>query len=209
MSTDQNVTIIEPHHLVFAYCDAHFGKALNRDLHDTPKRFRLRFFRKLQKGREPRPIDRADLLTYLEKVSSELAAILENRSPYFWLYLYRRIKPVLSQAHDNLIDGTTTRLVRQILELAIYKFGSLERYEFAKRSEIDLAKQWGGYLKLAIDGMGRGREAAAAMLSSGNPPDSLIPVEFRPADYRSIYAAEGLAYEYCCARQGSDRPGKA
>ena len=210
MSTDQDATIIELHHLVFAYCENHFGKALNRDLHETPKRFRLKFFRKLQKGREPRIIDRADLLTYLEKVSGELAGMLAKRSPYFWLFLYRRIKPVLSPGHDNLTDGTTTRLVRQILELAIYKFGSLGQYEFAKRSETDLAKQWGSYLKLAIDGMGRNREAATAMLSSTDSPDSLIPVDFRPADYRSIYAAEGLAYEYwlCTARLRSIGKGK-
>ena len=54
----------------------------------------------------------------------------------------------------------------------------------------------------------RGAERRAAgiiMRAYGNsdPSDmSLLPVDFKPADYRAIYACEGLAYEYwlCTAR---------
>jgi hypothetical protein len=200
--TNSSPDIFEPHHLIFSYCDAHFGKVITRDLHEVPVQIRLKFFRKLAKERSPTLIQRADLLAYLEKISSCLSDKLKDRSPYFWLFLYRRIKPVLSPRHDNLTDSRTTLLVRQIVELAIYKFGALDRFEFAMRSKTDFSKQWGGQLKLIVDQVDGDRDAIISMLNSDAVPDTLIPIEFRPADYRNLYAAEGLAYEYwlCTAR---------
>ena len=180
----------------------HFGKALDRDLREVPLQIRRKFFRRLTENHKPLFVQRAHLLAYLETISNKLSTKLKTHSVYYWLYLYRRIKPVLSPRHDNLTDARTTLLVRQIVELAIYKFAALNRFELSKRSKVNFSKQWGGYLKLIVDQMGEDRVAITSMLNSEAEPDTLIPVEFRPADYRSIYASEGLAYEYwlCTAR---------
>lgn len=203
--------IIEPHHIVFAYCDAFYGKALRRDLHETPVALRKKFFRKLTSGREPFPVAREHLISFLDRLSDELSDRLRKHSPYFWLFLYRRIKPILSPHHEDQTDSHTTLLVRSIVELSLFKFGDLNHSEFDKRSKVPFAKQWGGFLKLAIEqGGGEKRDEIVSLLTSESQRDSLIPVEFRPADYRAIYAAEGLAYEYwlCTARLRSTGKGR-
>jgi hypothetical protein len=141
---------IDPHHLVFAYCESYYRVAINSALHERPLHHRARFFRRLAR-REPLLIERSHLLAYLDDVSSRLSELLKTHSPYFWLFIYRRIKAVLSPRHDNITDVTTVLLVRQILELAIAKYGSLDIMDFAESSQLPFDKQWGGYLKLAIE----------------------------------------------------------
>jgi hypothetical protein len=205
LSPDSHV--IDSHHLVFAYCGKRFETTINRDLHEKPVRYRNRFFRTRARNQRIYRVEQTDLLAYLEELSGQLERIIKRRSPYYWLFLYRRIKPVLSQRHDNLTDATTTRLVRHIAELAILKYGDLNRYELEDSKKIKFEEQWGGYLKLAVEDFFHD-EADRKAFSSGRAIGT-IPVDFRPEDYRHIYAIEGLAYEYwlCTARLRSTGKG--
>ena len=148
-------------------------------------------------------VERHHLLAFLDHHSNGFANALKSHSPYYWLFLYRRIKPVLSPHHDNLTDAQTTLLVRQILELAMLKYGDLQNIDLEPAMQVPFEKRWGGYLKLAIEALEENeREFVMAAYRDSKPSDSLEPLEFRPADYRAVYAGEGLAYEYwlCTAR---------
>jgi hypothetical protein len=194
--------IIESHHLVYSYCDRLYGRLIERDLHERPLEIRKKFFHKLA-GKRPLLVERNHLLGYLEHLSNGFAKGLARHSPYFWLFLYRRIKPVLSPNHDNITDANTTLLVRQISELAILKYGRLAEIDLRPSSEVPFEERWGGYLKLAIANLGEKAREAIISSSRQEPSDeSLVPVTFRPEDYRGIYANEGLGYEYwlCTAR---------
>ena len=206
--TTSNV-VIEPHHLVFAYCERCFGAALKSALHDKPVEQRTKFFRKLARGKTL-IVERPFLLAYLDSISLNMKKLLERHSPYFWLFLYRRIKPVLSPLHDNVTDATTLLLVRQIADLAIAKYGSLDIIDIVESSRLGFEARWGGYLKLAIDDMfsPSGRNEARALFEGKT--SELLTTTFRPGDLKDVYGIEGLAYEYwlCTARLRSVGKGK-
>ena len=200
---EQDYVVIEAHHLVYSYCERLYHKQIRRDLHERPLEIRRRFFCRLARGRTIR-VERRHLLDYLDHLSNGFSKGLAGHSPYFWLFLYGRIKPVLSPHHDNITDSQTTLLVRQILELAMLKHGDLEKVDLRPTSHVPFEERWGGYLKLAIDYLDENqRKFVMTAYGNADPSDeSLLPVEFGPADYRAIYANEGLAYEYwlCTAR---------
>jgi hypothetical protein len=209
MTAEHSVTV-EEHHLVFAYCERCYHAALNSALHLKPLEHRTKFFKKLAKGR-PLLIERKHLLAYLDGLSSKLSGLLKPHSPYFWLFLYRRIKPVLSPNHDDSTDERTVSLVRQILELAITKYSSFDKTELSRYSDLSFDERWGGYLKLAVDGIDEAhRDKLRAALEGLTSSNTMTPKQFRPGDLRDIYGAEGLAYEYwvCTARLRSIGKGK-
>ncbi|MBK8009663.1 MAG: hypothetical protein IPK23_15495 [Rhizobiales bacterium] len=134
-----------------------------------------------------------------------MSKILGAHSPFFWMYLYRRIKPALSKLDDNKTDRVTVRLVREIADLAIQKYSNLSINNDVKRSsELSYESCWGGSLKKAIEELPSAQRTAISEVIINNlkEVDSFNPSSFESTNYRDIYEVEGLAYEYwlCTAR---------
>jgi hypothetical protein len=90
-------TIIAPehHHLVFAYLDSRHSADLRDALLINPERLRAEFF--LSKlGGEAQVVITHDLLReWLAVLEAKMDEKLRCHSPFYWIYLYRRIRPAL------------------------------------------------------------------------------------------------------------------
>jgi hypothetical protein len=194
---DDGITWFESHHFVYQYCENHYSERIAKGLLALPRQHRKKFFKK-RAGGSLMKVSSDDLKAYLETISDLFKPILKNHSPLFWLYLYRRIKPSLHKDHDNLTDETTVLLVRQFAELAIAKYGDLgNTSDLSSAGEITYGECWGGVLRLALEEIPRdARNDWTFVAQESLKKETLIPERFRPADYGSIYAVEGLAYEY-------------
>jgi hypothetical protein len=113
--------------------------------------------------------------------------------------------------HDNITDSATVLLVRQILELAIAKYGSLGIDEGVRSSQLSFERRWGGYLALSVaDMFKQNQREIRALLTSSDESSQLELASFRPGNLRDLFGAEGYAYEYwlCTARLRSIGKGR-
>lgn len=192
----------EHQHLVFEYLYSRHGADLDYVLIERPKQIKLAFFHSKRSGELVLMVTRQILLEYLDVITSELRTLLKHHSPFYWLYLYRRIRPILHPGHINKTDEITTLLVREIAELAIFKFGDVSCTSDVKRSsQVSFTRAWGGFLERAISAFPKGRREMLRefMLRDYQENDTFIPDSFKSTDLRDAYAVEGLAYEYWLA----------
>src|SRR5262245_47348636 len=120
-------TVIAPehHHLVFDYLDSRHGADLHEVLLVNPERLRAEFFLSKLSRESQVSITHDILREWLCVIEAKMDEKLRGHSPFFWIYLYRRIRPALHPGHSNKTDEVTTSLVREIAELAMLKYGDL------------------------------------------------------------------------------------
>jgi hypothetical protein len=189
--------VVESHHFVFDYLGSRFADDIKYYLTEKPRSARLSFFQR--KGTDVNvSITRESLRDYLCVLETNMKGILSKHSPFFWMFLYRRIKPALDPAHDNTVDELTTHLVRNIVDLAITKFGNLSiSSDMRRASQMTSGQCWGGYLAKAIEDLPA--EAKDEVLKKLESSDAFLPFSFKSTNYRDIFEVEGLAYDYWLA----------
>ena len=120
---------------------------------------------------------------------------LRRHSVFFWLHMYRRIAPRLSSGHDNKLDWVTTRLVREIAECAISKFGSLtDNLDIGRSKALLPSRILGGRFERDLKSLGE--EMRRKVVRSVQDNDEFVLIDFKPQDYVNMMAVEGLSYEY-------------
>jgi hypothetical protein len=115
--------------------------------------------------------------------------------------LYRRIGVALHPDVESNSDPNTLALVRLIVEAAIQKYGRLDiDSDVRLKGDVQISSILGGLFEERWSKLlGKDRfKTYASMLS----PNQWVIVDFTPDDYVSIYAIEGLAYQYwrCTAK---------
>jgi hypothetical protein len=134
---------------------------------------------------------------YLGTIEAEFARVLGKHTVGFWIHLYRRIAPRLHGGHDDKTDATTARLVRDHLECAIAKFGSLRELGDIRRSVgLSATAVLGGRFIRDLTVIIRNRHERDEFVRSVLDNDQFVLVDFEFSDLLAIYRAEGLAYEY-------------
>jgi hypothetical protein len=104
------------------------------------------------------PVIWPTIRTVLDKLEHEMRLHLEHRSTAFWLHPYRRVGVHLHRDHDDKTDARTVGLVREIAELALCKYGLVDRVtEFAPSMHLNIKKVLGGVLAEAIKSTARSR----------------------------------------------------
>jgi len=90
----------------------------------------------------------------LNRLEENLSSILSSRSSFFWMHLYRRIGVALHPGHKGKTDSRTLGLVRNIVELAILKFGLLNRQNELKLSNCVKPEEiFGGYFVRGLENL--------------------------------------------------------
>jgi hypothetical protein len=136
--------------------------------------------------------------TYLDKIEAEIAALVREHSTSFWFHLYRRIRPMLADLHDQKTDDVTVTLVRRIAELAFAKHGALEKADdlgliMRTRLETFLDGAWYEAMTLAFGGKKLKAKKAYQELRD---TQQIVMTNFRQSDLCDVYEIEGLCYEY-------------
>jgi hypothetical protein len=145
------------------------------------------------------PVIWPTIRTALDKLEHEMRVRLEHRSTAFWLHLYRRVGVHLHRDHDDKTDVRTVELVREIVELAICKYGIADLVtEFAPSTHLNVKKVLGGVLAEAIKNTADKPYSALKKFNrylKGLPAQWIIK-DFVPEDFVALYHVEGLAYQY-------------
>lgn len=135
-----------------------------------------------------------ELLATLE---TEMQNIISVRSVVYWTHLYRRLGVMLSPDHESNTDPVTVGLVRQIAELAIQKFGALEtNREFGKTDKLSPDRILSGWMKKGFKHLDNDKKfyKTYCQLLRSNP--TWVIRDFSKKDFISLYAIEGIAYQY-------------
>jgi hypothetical protein len=81
-----------------------------------------------------------------------MAVIIARHSVFFWIHLYRRIGVSLYPGLPSKTDATTTGLVRQIMEAAFLKYGSLAESDDVKDASLVSEEAiLGGWYKKSLE----------------------------------------------------------
>ena len=139
---EESIPLLQTHQIVFSWIHQKFGRLIHKALIEDPRQLRSEYF-DLLVGRVLAGNDGHQLYRrYLTVLEDRMEPILRQHSVYFWLHLYRRIGVSLSPDHDKKTDLSTVLLVREIVEVAITKFGRLDRTgDISVTSNLDIA--WG------------------------------------------------------------------
>lgn len=145
----------------------------------------------------------------MDAIEAEMAELLRDHSPAYWLHLYRRIAPRLAKGHDDKTDGNTVALVRRIAELAFFKHGALARDDdlggvHKTRLETFLG---GHFYRLVADNLGSKLNARKRYEQLRRSPQSVM-LTFSEDELLRAFQIEGLAYEYWKASAGMRSIGK-
>lgn len=201
MSDDPETSIVlEYYQLVFMDLFAKYDLVLRRALLEEPKEFRrAHFANRITQGRLLIGQDGWQAFyQYLTAIESRLSEIISRRSVLYWVHLYRRTGVALHPEHDNKTDPITVGLVRQIVELAISKHGSLDRCDDVSPADPGMLDEvLGGHLKRVVDELrAASLESVASHLESSVKVPQWVIKSFTVDDLVDIARIEGLAYEY-------------
>jgi hypothetical protein len=135
----------------------------------------------------------------LDVLEAEMAAILRNRSVFFWFHLYRRIGVFLHPLHEDKTDPRTLALVRQIAELAILKYGrATDAKEIVLSNRVNPDLILGGFMRSGVKWFATKHPSKTyrrfAKLVQSRP--QWVIRDFTEDDFLGIYYVEGLAYQY-------------
>lgn len=189
-------TATQWHRLPLDLAHERASEELRAALIDEPNESRRSFF---QRFANAGPLDQAvaweALRQYLTVLEEQLRTIIERHSIFYWLHLYRRIGVALHRDHAGADDPGTIAWVRQIMETAFTKYGSLEQHnDIALTSSMRRTEIWGGLFVEAL--AVRGIDDEQLLLDGLERNPQFAPRAFSPADIVDLYRAEGLAHEY-------------
>ena len=125
-----------------------------------------------------------------------MTQILSTHSVFFWLHLYRRIGVRLSPDHDNKTDANTLALVREIVDLSIFKHGDLKIIDDVRQaSDVHFKDILGGHYK-RLWTKWLGEFEARKKFRALTKTKQWVITSFKIHDLINMYKLEGLAYEY-------------
>jgi hypothetical protein len=196
-----NVIHVEYYQPAFAYIHGSYAKQIEDALLSRPLFFRRRFVKEnIATGFDDHSSAWSKFKKLLDELEAEIVRVLSRHSVFFWMHIYRRIGVHLHPLHENKVDARTIGLVREIVELAITRYGHMENLAEFGRSDIlkpDLIM--GGLFKKAFKVNGAKhsqkvfREFARLLRSA--PPQWVLR-RFCADDLVDMYYVEGLAYQY-------------
>jgi hypothetical protein len=128
----------------------------------------------------------------LEEVIAEK---IKQHSVFFWMHLYRRIGVGLHLGVESKRDANTIALVRLIVEASIQKYGRLDEIsDVGLSGKIGWDQVLGGLFQQTWTEMlgSHGYDNYIRLLTEGQ----WVLVKFGASDLVTIYAIEGLAYQY-------------
>lgn len=193
------------HAPIFHYLIEVHGERIRENMKELPKVFRERLFlAELEQGHiysGEEGWERCE--AYLRQLEKEISRVLSRHSVFFWLHIYRRIGVHLPDFLEGKTDANTIALVRQIVELAISKYGDLSREdEFAHSSTVHLKDVLGGHYKRLWSKWDRA--GLALRFSQLKASSQFVLTTFSIGEFLSVFYVEGLAYRSASHRESAN-----
>lgn len=136
------------------------------------------------------------LFQLLQQIENEMRIVVERRPAFYWIHIYRRIAPRLSDELGNRTDAITLLEVRAFAEQAIFKYGSLSDMDGISRTNmVEPTQILGGMLSSMLrETFGEANAAWYEMKLTKTP--QWVLTDFSELDIADVYYLEGLAYQY-------------
>lgn len=136
------------------------------------------------------------LFQLLQQIENEMCIVIKRRPAFYWIHIYRRIAPQLSDELGNRTDAITLLEVRAFAEQAIFKYGSLSDMDGISRTNmVEPAHILGGMLSSMLrEDVGETNAAWYEKELTKTP--QWILTDFSELDIADVYYLEGLAYQY-------------
>ncbi|HBN90562.1 MAG TPA: hypothetical protein DD408_15495 [Rheinheimera sp.] len=136
------------------------------------------------------------LQSVLCELEDEMGRVIKRHSVFFWLHLYRRIAPSLSEDLGANTSESVTVNVRQQAEQAIKKFGKLSyNNDFSLSSKVDFDLILGGLLKQSYTSNFE-RKVVSFYEKQLKRSNQWVLTDFNVDDVFNIYYVEGISYQY-------------
>ncbi|MEO3684036.1 nuclease-related domain-containing protein [Shewanella vesiculosa] len=136
------------------------------------------------------------LQNILSELEDEMKSVIKGHSVFFWLHLYRRIAPCLSNELGANTSEAVTVNVRQQVDQAIKKFGSLSNQDdYALSSEVDFDLILGGLLSQSYKRNFK-KDFVSFFERQLKFSRQFVLTDFSIDDVFNIYYVEGLSYQY-------------
>lgn len=193
-----SVLILEYYQLTFRNLLARHNRVIQEALLEQPRELRRAYFHRHQVGTVFRGQEAFDAVRpYLDRLEHELRQILCRHSIHYWIHLYRRLSPRLVSLHDAKNDSMTIRLVRDIAECAIAKYGRLKgAKDLHRSSEVSPDRILGGRFLRLLQSYMHDPAARNEHLRHLRASGQFVICDFELKDFIAIHRVEGLAYEY-------------
>ncbi|MBW3531894.1 hypothetical protein [Shewanella sp. NKUCC06_TVS] len=136
------------------------------------------------------------LQNILCELEEEMGRVIKRHSVFFWLHLYRRIAPCLSEDLGANTSESVTVNVRQQAEQAIKKYGKLSyNSDFSLSSKVDFDLILGGLLKQSYTRHFE-RNFVSFYEKELKRSRQWVLTDFKIDDVVDIYYIEGISYQY-------------
>jgi len=135
----------------------------------------------------------------LDEIEVKLAGILSKHSVFYWHHLYRRTGVYLNRPDGEQRDPTTVLLTREIVELAIQRYGKLTAIkDFGYITEHPIDDVLGGWMvKGALDFKKENDWFNIDQFLNGHKElHQVILLTFDENDFNNLFRAQAYAYEY-------------
>jgi hypothetical protein len=188
----------EYYHIVWSYIYQSYSRELDENAVAKPTAFRKNILLNIK--------DKFNLANVSEKyiilndilpvIESEFNRIISKHSVFYWLHIYRRIAPNLVSELGNNTDEETVIVVRNHLEQAIYKYGSLSKFDdYALSSDIEFKDILGGLLVECLEN-NLSKEQVNLYANEIKKNKQWVLTSFEKESLFNIYYLEGVAYQY-------------
>jgi hypothetical protein len=135
----------------------------------------------------------------LDMIEGEIGVLLRSRSVFFWLHVYRRIGVMLSRDEEGEFDPRSVWLVRQIVELAIFKYGrASDAAEIVLSNRVNPDRILGGYMRDGARAIAPSQPSKfyRKFVHQVQSQPQWVIKDFAEEDFINIYRVEGLAVQY-------------
>lgn len=197
LNTSKTVLIPEYYQLVWTLLHERFREFFyTRYVTDTIELRRNLIKKSREKNDFNRNLEYEELFEILGKIENEMRLVVERRPAFYWLHIYRRLAPSLSDELGTRTDEFTVLEVRAFVEQAIFKYGSLSSMNgISLSTKVQPAQILGGMLSSMLRENFGATSAVQYENMLSNHPQWLL-TDFSENDMADIYHIEGLAYQY-------------
>jgi len=135
------------------------------------------------------------LYCLLENIEKEIHLTISRRSAFYWLHICRRIAPLLEDSLGDRTDAAVAFEVRSVVEMAIFKFGSLtNKYGFADSSKVKFNQILSGMLNKYLSKLNPYLLKYYKQILRKKP--QIVLTDFSKKDLVDLYYIYGLSYQY-------------
>lgn len=137
------------------------------------------------------------LMKVLDEFEKVFKQKISMRSCFYWIHLYRRLAPRLSNELGSNTGQITLAWTRAIAEQAIFKFGRVQGvFDVKLANTIEVRDILGGHFIKSLTSRFHAPGESDFYANHVSKSPQWVLADFGPSDLATMYFVEGLAYQY-------------